>query len=286
MNNNENKLDTRSPYIRSSVYGIDNMRNNLVSANRDKESSDSLLKQKINNISKRVVGEEIKKFAEVASREISQEFDNLEKRLEKNISSEINRRVDFVEQNMYEYASLHADNVKSLSHTIDQKMLILDDKLKDIEEKLKKLSSIQQEDKLILSNSNEESPDVIEVIEIKENNPEIINEPIFSINIDNTENTEARNEYILKNLKMVASMFEKKGVLFKKNIFLTSLKTIDTEKFLNNKEEYTDINENDREKMYDILIDLMDKLNIDPKEDETIEEFLTRSYEREYSNIG
>ena len=53
----ENYLDSRSPYIKSSIYGIEKDRKNLISfSNSDKNSSDMLLRQKITNVSKKIVG--------------------------------------------------------------------------------------------------------------------------------------------------------------------------------------------------------------------------------------
>lgn len=293
LDNEKDILDIHSPYIKSSVYGMDNLRNNIISTKgENKISSDSLLRQKITNVSKKIVGEEIKKFAEVAGKEISQEFESLEKRLEKNISANITRRIDFVEQNMYEYASLQSESIntinKEFSNKLETKMATLNEKIKEIENKLKKLDNFSIESKI--KNEEEGKTDMEYSLDISDtadntNKSEESEAAIIITDVekiyDESQNIQAL-EYANEKVRKISQMFEKRGALFKKNTFISSLKNLDTEHFLNNKEDYTDINQDDIEKVYNILIDLMDKLEIDPKESETIELFLKRAFVKEY----
>lgn len=319
----KDSLDMSSPYIKSNVYGIDKIRKNILSFNGEesREPSDSLLRQKISNISKKIVGEEIKKFAEIASKEITNEFETLEKRAVDSISINVNKRIDFVEQNLYDNLALQNENISILGIELE----------KDLNSKLEKINYVYEEmerrikDLEILSNNpvttvkndksknktREETEDpeytlnlskmvnrekkeepIIEIIkEVVDSTPTTIDStkkhPVEKTSEEELSNTsldyEEKVSYINEKLKVVLKMFEKNGFLFKKNTFMSSFKDLDVEHFLNKQEDYTDLPEEDKEKMSTILIDLMDTVNINPKETETIGDFLKRAFLKEYN---
>lgn len=75
-------------------------------------------------------------------------------------------------------------------------------------------------------------------------------------------------------------------MLFKKNSYVSIIKDLNVEEFLNNKdsEDYRNIDANDKEKAERILTNLMDTLEIDPKENENVDEFLRRAFRVEFQN--
>lgn len=144
-------LDVRSPYIKSNVYSSLHDRRNTLSLNNnlnnEKETSDTFLERKIHSISKRVVGDEIRKFAEVASREISTEFNNLEKRLQDHTE-----HIKFaLQNNLKEEVNLLGHNIgKELDKKIEELNILInqtEDKLSNLENFSKNLSSKIKEQK-------------------------------------------------------------------------------------------------------------------------------------------
>ncbi len=284
---NEEILDIKTPYIKSSLSDIEDFRKqitkklyhsqdregNFVSL-KDNLSSDTILKQKINNISKKIVGEEIRKFAEVASNEITKEFDVLERRLENNLTLSINKKMDFVEKNVYDSLSLQNERSLLLKNEIraefENKFNRLNLAIEEIEKKITNVGIMARENREEISQN----------ISI-ENASDTQND--FVIENISKEELEKINEYVNKKLEEIIIKFEKKGLLFKKNVFTSLLQDLNVEHFLKYKEDYTDINFNDKEKIADILIGFMDSLEIDPKEDETILQFLRRAYTKEFS---
>ncbi|MDQ1281708.1 MAG: hypothetical protein QG630_59, partial [Patescibacteria group bacterium] len=102
------------------------------------------------------------------------------------------------------------------------------------------------------------------------------------------EAREEEEKYVLNKIKEIVSSFEKSGLLFRKNSYVSVLKSLGMEEFLNNKDdvEYKKIDSDDREKIFKLLTNLMDTLNIDPSEDEKIEEFLKRAYRVEFQEAN
>ncbi|MEN9338463.1 MAG: hypothetical protein RI945_188 [Candidatus Parcubacteria bacterium] len=300
----EESFDIHSPYIKSSSNSIDEMRkkiamidsekvgDNFLSFKTDDEkwnTSDGLLRQKVLNISKKIVGEEIRKFAEVASREISKEFENLEKRIDQKLNNnensslilEVSNRVGNVEKAFYQEMSNHSENVssirESLGRDIDKKIEILVKKLDDLERKIKELEINEFQNLNRKTTASEvESVEEIIVEEVEEEKEEEKNPNL---------NKEEQLLFINKKMKSLSNLFEKDGVLFKKNTFISKLKSLEAEEFLNFKEGFDDIEENDKEKIENILIDLMENQDIDPKEGESIESFLKRAYAKEYAKM-
>jgi hypothetical protein len=97
---------------------------------------------------------------------------------------------------------------------------------------------------------------------------------------------EEAKKYINKKMKNVAGLFERDGVLFKKNVFLSNIKNKEVEDFLNFKEGYEDIEDKDKDLIENILIELMENLDIDPKNEEEIGDFLQRAYRKEYAKMS
>lgn len=58
------------------------------------KESDTMLSEKITAATKRIVGEEIRKFAEIAGKEIGKEFENLEAKLESKILEKFNSKIE------------------------------------------------------------------------------------------------------------------------------------------------------------------------------------------------
>lgn len=319
----ENKLDVKSPYIKNEVNNFEEIRNriskragsrienNILSlSSSDKDVSDNLLEQKIQKIGKRIVGEEIRKFAEVASLEISDEFENIEKRL--------SQQVDEIGEDLLDKILLQSENISliegKLEEEINSKLGQLNSTLKEMEERIKDLEifSLRDKKEILTQKSTQEnkenneeeiytlnlSKNKTEASEIKDEipNEEIIKcaevcveeindneilkcEEVCKVTI---ENDPKEKEYSENQLRKVASLFEKNGFLFKTNIFNTKIKDFIVEDFVKNKDEYKDINEADKEKICNILTDLMDTLTIDPEADETVENFIRRAYSKKF----
>ncbi|MFO0743935.1 MAG: hypothetical protein U0469_02705 [Candidatus Paceibacterota bacterium] len=337
--NGEDILDIKSPYIKNNTYSIEEVReriskrasglqekmaSNLLSINKDLEKggSDTLFRQKITNVSKKIVGEEIRKFAEIAGKEISQEFENLEKRLERKNQNQISEKLNYFEQTMYDNLITQNQNLSEvesvLSEKINSNIQRIDSLLSDIENRLKDLEvfSLTEETKInkniknqIKDNIDKEEEYTIVITEKKnesgegqknkntiEDMKEILNSSLTQQvqeehktkdpKIENYyfgENArEKEEEYITEKLKNVSDNFKKDGMFFKKNIFTSKIKDLNVEEFLNETGESKNINQEDKEKMTNILINLMDSLNIDPKEEENIENFLKRCYQKKY----
>jgi hypothetical protein len=337
--NGEDILDIKSPYIKNNTYSIDEVREriskrasglqekiggHILSVNKELErgGSDTLLRQKITNVSKKIVGEEIKKFAEVAGKEISQEFENLEKRLEKKNHNQISERLNYFEQSMYDNLIAQNQNLvgleKGLSEKINSDMKRLNSLLSDIENRLKDLEvfslsgnknivKIEPEEEkeeeikdeeytIVITEKKEEPAPNIESKSILDNMKEILNssltqkvkdehvakDPKIEKYYSDEDSRGSEEKYINEKLKQVSDLFKKDGAFFKKNTFTSKIKDLNTEEFLNDSDEVKNIDKKDREKMTDILINLMDSLNIDPAEDENIEMFLKKCYQKEY----
>ena len=331
--NGEDILDIKSPYIKNSTYSIDEVRDriskrasdlqekvggHILSVNKELErgGSDTLLRQKITNVSKKVVGEEIKKFAEIAGKEISKEFENLEKRLEKKNKDQISERLNYFEQSMYDNLIAQNQNLvgleKGLSEKIDSDIYKLNSLLSDIENRLKDLEvfslsgnknlpKVEEEVKdedytIIVAESKDEAIPVNENISVLEDMKEILNssltqkvkddhvakDPRIEKYYYDESNRELEEVYINEKIKNISDSFKKEGLLFNKNTFKSKLKDLNTEEFLNDSEESKNVDESDKERMSSILINLMDSLNIDPEEDENIEMFLKKCYQKEY----
>jgi hypothetical protein len=299
-NMKDESLEIHSPYIKNSSNGIEEMRKKIANkshrdeesnllivrdSDNDKSSSDSLLRQKILSLSKRAVGEEIRKFAEVASREIGEEFERLENRINKRLNesdnnsfiSEVSKRIGNVEKAFYQEMANHNDNILSvregLGKEIDRKISLLNEKLTEIENKLKNIKSLATEKDLnVLMMAENEIKEVAEIEEDK--------------NEDFILDEEEAKKYINKKMKNVAGLFERDGVLFKKNVFLSNIKNKEVEDFLNFKEGYEDIEDKDKDLIEKILIELMENLDIDPKSEEEIGDFLQRAYRKEYAKMS
>lgn len=327
-------MDIKSPYIKNKTRDFEEIKNRITKransgqninslplSENSKEVSDDLLERKIEKISKRVVGEEIRRFAEVASSEISSEFTNIENRLEEKIS--------ILEEEVSEKILLQEGTLSlvegKLEAKIDTKLEELNFVLSEMEERIKDLEifSLATEEKdskkeiveeLVLEEKEEDvayslnfnkadkkDSKTKEEKDVKLESPEatIVCAEVCEENLDSededggtleceevckvtVENTLEEKEYLKKQLDKVRSLFEKNGFLFKKNIFDLKLKNLIVEEFVNNKDSYHDIESKDKERICNILTDLMDTLTIDPKEDETVENFIERAYSKKY----
>lgn len=329
------KLDIKSPYVRKKEddteearrriakramnYSVEK-RNTLSLSEKSREESDNLLEQKIQKVSKRTVGEEIRKFAEVASTEISDEFERLEKSLDK--------KIEVLEESIHNNLILQNENFviseENLEEKVNFKLFEINSALEQIENRIKDLevfslaeSSRAEEDReeteiknlkekegeedysLNLSSRNEkseeETKEKIEKIEeeIKEE-PKIEvkrQEEIKKEKKEETENVsendyDKKESYVKERMKKVIEQFEKNGFLFKKNIFLMFLEKLNAKDFLKEDEEIEGVDFKDKERMLDILNDLIDDSKSEPKKDETIKHFLKRVYRKEYENRG
>ncbi|MDD3940317.1 MAG: hypothetical protein PHQ01_01930 [Candidatus Pacebacteria bacterium] len=329
------KLDIKSPYVRKKEddteearrriakramnYSVEK-RNTLSLSEKSREESDNLLEQKIQKVSKRTVGEEIRKFAEVASTEISDEFERLEKSLDK--------KIEVLEESIHNNLILQNENFviseENLEEKVNFKLFEINSALEQIENRIKDLevfslaeSSRAEEDReeteiknlkekegeedysLNLSSRNEkseeETKEKIEKIEeeIKEE-PKIEvkrQEEIKKEKKEETENVsendyDKKESYVKERMKKVIEQFEKNGFLFKKNIFLMFLEKLNAKDFLKEDKEIEGVDFKDKERMLDILNDLIDDSKSEPKKDETIKHFLKRVYRKEYENRG
>lgn len=134
MKDKDDYLNTRSPYIKNNTLGLYKTRKNILSFGEgDFVSSDSLLYKKVKNISKSVVGSEIKKFAEIASKEITIEFSNLSKQLERGLKETFKDSINKeVKDNIKNFE-------KNISEDIEIKIEKLNNAISNIEDKIKNL---------------------------------------------------------------------------------------------------------------------------------------------------
>lgn len=327
------KLDIKSPYVRKKEddteearrriakramnYSVEK-RNMLSLSEKSREESDNLLEQKIQKVSKRTVGEEIRKFAEVASTEISDEFERLEKSLDKKIevleesihNNLLLQNENFVisEENLEEKVNFKLFEINSALEQIENRIKDLEvfslaessrtEKVRE-EREIKNLKEKEEEEEgdysLNLSfrseKSEEEEKEKIE--KIKEEKKEELKtevkkqEEIKEDSEDVCENDYDKKErYVKERMKKVIEQFEKNGFLFKKNIFLMFLEKLNAKDFLKEDKEIEGVDFKDKERMLDILNDLIDDSKSEPKKDETIRHFLKRVYRKEYENRG
>lgn len=300
----ENKMDIQSPYIKSSSNSIEEVRkritkramtDNLIETEgkvlsfrneNEKPESDDILKQKIASISRKIVGEEIRKFAEIASREIGKEFKDIEERLNGNVDA----------------------NIVNLQNELDKKIERFNYILKELESRIRDLEILSigfaKEDKKESSAKKEnKSPEILKELKEQLKQEEIKNTFTEKETDEKKEKgskkdvkryyaaVEVREEeakYVAEKIKETSLSFEKSGLLFRKNSYVSRFKELNTEEFLNNKDndEYKNIDSDDKEKMYKLLTELMDRFNIDPNEDEKIEEFLRRAYRVEFQEAN
>lgn len=309
-----------------------------------KASSDSLLKRKVFAFSKKIVGEEIRKFAEVASKEISEVLFDLEKKVDDKLANnnnldavlEVKNRVDHVEKTLFEEVSTQNENIlninNALEKTIDEKLEFLNQKIEELSFKLEEIKNLdfevaedykniinetsdsdlskeafslnltksdelekEEEDREIikeeekekgseldLNNENKDNfESTLEILSI-EGLPDLKKERESDLSFTLNENNVDKNNYVAKKMKNIVKSFEKEGIFFKKNTFISKIKDLSVQDFFNLKEGFTDIPETDKEKIENILVDLMEKVNIDPEEGETIEHFLEKCLALEY----
>ncbi len=164
-------LDVRSPYIKSNIYSSIYDRKNNISLNQenlDRNSSDDFLKQKIYSISKRVVGDEIRKFSEIASREISTEFNNLENRIvsytekvKNELEKDIDKKVEFLGRAIGNELDNKIKDLNNLINQTENKLINLEKySRKNLEKKEDIVSNIEKDDldfKIKLDNNNIEN---------------------------------------------------------------------------------------------------------------------------------
>ncbi len=307
----ESKMDIQSPYIKSSSSGIDEVRkriakramtNNLIKTEgeilsfKDTETrpeSDDLLKQKIFTIGKKIVGEEIKKFAEIAGREIGKEFNEIEERLNENLKS---NTLD-LQNNIDKKIEKFNYNIRDLENRIRDLEILSIGTMKKDSQKIEPETQIETEKKeaekpnilknLIEEVKKEEIKNTLEEKKVDEKKERGTNKDIQKY-YATVEAREEEEKYILNKIKELTSLFEKTGLLFRKNSYTSTLKDLKMEEFLNKKEdeEYKKIDKNDKEKISEILIDFMDTLNIDPADNEKIDEFLKRAYRIEFQEMN
>lgn len=340
------KLDIKSPYIKKDVENLEDVRrriakrassdseetrNTLSLSNKSREESDNLLDSKIQKVSKRIVGEEIRKFAEIASTEISGEFEKLQKSLDKkiedleeNLNNNLllqNENLSVSEENIQEKINLKLSELNSVLEQMESRIKdlevysISEDKIeKEESEKREIHSEITEKDyTLNLSKNIKEEKEEVEIEEEEaEEKEEKKNERERELKEENEDENEEYDEdkekakleenkekysdkcekeepeydkkekYVKEKIKKIVDKFERNGFLFKKNIFLSSLENLNAKDFLKDKKELEGVDEKDREKMLDILKDLVDDFDTEPKKDETIKHFLKRIYRKEY----
>lgn len=155
----KNNFSIESPYFKHNDYY-----ENQISL-KNKEFSDELLKRRILTISKKVVGGEIRKFSEIASREISEEFSSLENRLYNDVSENISELIDNKinnfkiesERDLLEKVQKLDNNIETI---LEQKMSLLNTTIYNLEKKIgelqnnykslkEKLDSLIKEDTII-----------------------------------------------------------------------------------------------------------------------------------------
>lgn len=327
------KLDIKSPYVRKKEddteearrriakramnYSVEK-RNTLSLSEKSREESDNLLEQKIQKVSKRTVGEEIRKFAEVASTEISDEFERLEKSLDK--------KIEVLEESIHNNLLLQNENFviseENLEEKVNFKLFEINSALEQIENRIKDLEVFS----LAESSRTEENREETEIKNLKEKEEE--EEGDYSLNLsfrsekseeeekekiekikeekkeelktevkkqeetkEDSENVcendyDKKERYVKERMKKVIEQFEKNGFLFKKNIFLMFLEKLNAKDFLKEDKEIEGVDFKDKERMLDILNDLIDDSKSEPKKDETIKHFLKRVYRKEYENRG
>lgn len=325
------KLDIKSPYVRKKEddteearrriakramnYSVEK-RNTLSLSEKSREESDNLLEQKIQKVSKRTVGEEIRKFAEVASTEISDEFERLEKSLDK--------KIEVLEESIHNNLLLQNENFviseENLEEKVNFKLFEINSALEQIENRIKDLevfslaeSSRTEENReeteiknlkekeeeedysfnLSFRSEKSEEEEKEKIEKIKEEKKEELKtevkkqEEIKEDSEDVCENDYDKKErYVKERMKKVIEQFEKNGFLFKKNIFLMFLEKLNAKDFLKEDKEIEGVDFKDKERMLDILNDLIDDSKSEPKKDETIKHFLKRVYRKEYENRG
>jgi hypothetical protein len=266
--------------------------------------SDDVLKQKVTGISKRIVGEEIKRFAEIASREIGKEFIDIEERLNENLKSDvlnlqnvIDKKIEKFNYNMKDLEGRIRDlEILSISyHKKEAEKVVekIEDKkeatvIKEIKEAVIKIETkIENKAPEILKEMKEEIKNTFENKEVNEKKEKGSNRDVQRYYASAGVREEESN-YVIEKIKELATSFEKSGLLFRKNSYVSVLKDLDMEEFLNNKDgvEYKKIDSDDKEKISKILTDLMDTFNMDPDEGEKIEEFLKRAYRVEFQEIN
>ena len=127
-------IDIKKPYIKTGLKSIDEVRKKISDRayknegilDLDKKQSDTLLNTKIINITKKIVGEEIKRFADIAGKEISREFENLENKFLKKIEDDINiysgNNLNYLEQNLYDHLSIYEENMNRLEISLTEKI--------------------------------------------------------------------------------------------------------------------------------------------------------------------
>ena len=308
----ENKMDIQSPYIKNSSNSIEEVRKritkrattgNLIETEgkvlsfKNKENmpeSDDILKQKISGISRRIVGEEIKRFAEIASREIGKEFKDIEERLNENLKSNvldlqnnIDKKIEKFNYNMKDLESRIRDlEILSISSHKKEEAKIEDKK--ELKEAVVKIETkIENKAPEILKEMKEEIKNTFENKDVNEKKEKGSNKDIQRY-YASAGVREEEGKYVIEKIKELALSFEKSGLLFRKNSYVSVLKDLEMEEFLNNKDgtEYKKIDSDDKEKIYKLLTDLMDNFNMDPDEDEKIEEFLKRVYRVEFQEMN
>ena len=133
MKDNEDYLGARSPYIKNNTLGLHKTRKNILSFTEGLPiSSDTLLYKKISNISRGVVGTEIKKFAEVASKEITAEFSNLSKQLEQNIQYTFKESIKKeIKDNIKVFEKNIGEDIEIQIEKLNQAILNIENKLKN-----------------------------------------------------------------------------------------------------------------------------------------------------------
>ena len=179
---NEN-LDIESPYLRKNIYSTNKREGHFVSLDRNlersRESSDNLWERKITNISKRVVGEEIRRFSEIASHEISEEFNNLESRIQANTIEQTQSLIETtfkkIESNLHKDIYDKVDYLKesletNLNSTFQDILSELNKKLEDFE-----YLSLKINEKISILEEDFKNPIITSCPE------EVSEEPIFKI---------------------------------------------------------------------------------------------------------
>jgi len=198
----EENLDIKSPYFKHKAYSAHARGENFISLDQNlekmKETSDNLLRRKITNISKRVVGEEIRKFSEIASQEISEEFTNLEERIQNNTlrytKNFLEKNLDHLETAMQKDIYERMDSLQdNLENSLDTRIRDLNDLLYDIEEKLESFETLSEQ-----INEKLDSLEYLEEINsLPEEEPEgeeVLETPAFKISKTRQKNSTEKLE--------------------------------------------------------------------------------------------
>ena len=250
MNNNQKEeLDQHSPYIKNNVHGISEFRKsfstdkiksgfiqnqNLLDLKRElaEKTSDGFLEKRIRKVCKKIVGDEIQKFSQILSEEISKEFNELENRLQneqQKIIQNTEKEISYLEQDFNDKLAKQNSLIKKMEFTFEEKLnsllSLIHTKIQELENKILELKNHQyftdeNQEILIVSKNDLEDENFLKE---EENNYEFSLQKDKNINKEiNINEEEEIKEIINKTLseyeKEIESLYENKKENKKKSI--------------------------------------------------------------------